>query len=306
MEMNDLLQLARVDRALQDEQTAHLAIDLNRVASKRLVPGLQVETEELDDGVAVNIVVAEGVQINRTVHLCFGVTHEQAVQRIDMNIRLERNAAMSVLSHCIFPKAVDVEHRMDARVHIGENASYHYDEKHIHSDEGGIAVYPSAEVELEANARFATVFELVTGRVGVLDIDYGITGHEHSTLEMMSKVSGRGDDTIKINERGDLIGEGARGVLNSRVAVRDNATAEVYNKLRAMAPYARGHVDCKEIIKDNGRATAIPIVEVSHPLAHVTHEAAIGSVDTKQLQTLMARGLDEDQATELIIEGLLS
>ncbi len=38
----------------------------------------------------------------------------------------------------------------------------------------------------------------------------------------------------------------------------------------------------------------------------MTHEAAIGSVDTKQLETLMARGLDEDAASELIIQGLLS
>jgi len=306
MEMNDLLQLARVDKVLQDEQTAHLSINLNEVASKRLVPGLQVETEELEDSVAVDITVAKDVQIDRQMHLCFGVTREQAVQRIDMDITLERNAGISVLSHCLFPRAVDVEHVMDARIHIGENASYSYDEKHIHSEEGGIAVYPSAEVELERNARFATVFELIQGRVGILNIDYGITGHEHSTLEMLSKVSGRADDHIKINERGDLVGEGARGVLNSRVAVRDDATAEVYNKLRATAPYVRGHVDCKEIIKDNGQATAIPIVEVLHPLAHVTHEAAIGSVDTKQLQTLMARGLNEDEATERIIEGLLS
>lgn len=306
MEMNDLLQLARIDKALQDEEIAHLAIDLNQVASKRLVPGLTVETEELHHGVAVNMVVAEDVQIDRRVHLCFGVSRQQAVQRIDMDVTLEPNAAMSVLSHCIFPRAVDVEHVMDVRIHLGENASYRYDEKHIHSNQGGMAVYPSAEVEPEPNARFATVFELIKGRVGELDIDYAITGHEQSTLEMTSKVSGRGDDSIKINERGDLVGEGARGVLNSRVAVREDARAEVYNQLRATAPYARGHVDCKEIIKDNGTATAIPIVEVQHPLAHVTHEAAIGSVDTKQLQTLMARGLNEDEATERIIEGLLS
>jgi Fe-S cluster assembly scaffold protein SufB len=64
-------------------------------------------------------------------------------------------------------------------------------------------------------------------------------------------------------------------------------------------------VDCKEIIKDQGRASAVPVVEVAHPRAHITHEAAIGSVDSKQLETLMSRGLDEDQASELIIAGLL-
>jgi len=85
-----------------------------------------------------------------------------------------------------------------------------------------------------------------------------------------------------------------------------DARAEVYNTLTASAPYARGHVDCKEIVQDRAVAKAVPIVEVSHPMAHITHEAAIGSVDSKQLQTLMSRGLTEDEATDLIIEGLLS
>ncbi|MFW5857843.1 MAG: SufD family Fe-S cluster assembly protein, partial [Planctomycetota bacterium] len=69
---------------------------------------------------------------------------------------------------------------------------------------------------------------------------------------------------------------------------------------------ARGHVDCKEIVQDRAVARAVPIVEVLDPQAHVTHEAAIGSVDSKQLQTLMSRGLSEDEAVDLIIEGLLT
>jgi len=38
----------------------------------------------------------------------------------------------------------------------------------------------------------------------------------------------------------------------------------------------------------------------------VTHEAAIGSVNKKELETLMARGLDEDSAVDVIIRGMLS
>lgn len=137
-------------------------------------------------------------------------------------------------------------------------------------------------------------------------MDYETTCKKNSVMEMTAKVNGRGDDVIKLSETGNLVGEGARGVLTTRVAARENTTADVYNKLKATAPYARGHVDCKEIVQDNGSANAIPIVEVEHPLAHVTHEAAIGSVDKKQLETLMARGLSEDEGVDLIIEGLLS
>jgi hypothetical protein len=95
-------------------------------------------------------------------------------------------------------------------------------------------------------------------------------------------------------------------VLRTNIAVREEARAEIKNTLIASAPFARGHVDCKEIVQDRAIATAIPIVEVHHPKAHVTHEASIGSVDSKQLETLMSRGLSEDDATHLIIEGLLS
>ncbi|MFW6065445.1 MAG: SufD family Fe-S cluster assembly protein, partial [Planctomycetota bacterium] len=91
-----------------------------------------------------------------------------------------------------------------------------------------------------------------------------------------------------------------------RVAVREQARAEIYNKLTASAPQARGHVDCREVVLDDAFASAVPIVEVNNPKAHVTHEAALGSVDRKQLETLMARGLDEDEASDTIIAGLLS
>jgi hypothetical protein len=39
--------------------------------------------------------------------------------------------------------------------------------------------------------------------------------------------------------------------------------------------------------------------------AKLTHEAAIGSVDKKQIETLMARGLTEDEAVDVAVKGML-
>jgi hypothetical protein len=50
----------------------------------------------------------------------------------------------------------------------------------------------------------------------------------------------------------------------------------------------------------------VPIVLVTHPQAQITHEAAIGTVDKKQLETLLARGLDEDIAVDVIVRGMLA
>ena len=69
---------------------------------------------------------------------------------------------------------------------------------------------------------------------------------------------------------------------------------------------SRGHVDCVEIIKGKeARASAIPRLVVVDDRSKLTHEAAIGSVDKKQVETLMARGLNEDEAVDVVVRGML-
>jgi len=299
----ELAKIAELDHVLKDKSIAHLMIDNNRVLSRNAVKGLNVDYREFDRGVEVKIVVDDDTHIEKPVHLCFGLSKKEFLQEIRMDIRMGKNSRMDVFSHCVLTKKG--KHVMNANIVIGEGARYKYLEKHIHGDEI-VEVSPKAMVEVKDNGRFQTDFELLRGRVGVLDIDYRIKGYRNSIADLTTKVSGARDDVIKIREEEHLIGERARGVLRSRVAVRNNARAEIYNRIVAIAPFSRGHVDCKEIIKDSATAAAIPVVEVRHPRAHVTHEASIGSVDRKQLETLMSRGLSEDEATEIIIEGLLS
>ena len=306
MDSLELTKFANIHAAIDDPDTAHLVIGLNKVVSSHTVAGLEVDVQETSDGVKLHITVAEGAVIARPVHMCFGLLQEAGIQKIDMDFDIGAGAKINVIAHCVFPNAVDVRHEMDARINVGPQAHYTYLERHIHSEAGGVTVVPKARVELASGARFKTDFELMQGRVGLIDMDYETTCGPDSVMEMTAKIRGRGDDVIKIHETGHLLGERSRGVLTSRVAVRDNARAEVYNKLTATAAYARGHVDCKEIIQGSASASAVPIVEVNHPKAHITHEAALGSVDTKQLETLMSRGLNEDEAADLIVSGLLS
>jgi Fe-S cluster assembly scaffold protein SufB len=60
-----------------------------------------------------------------------------------------------------------------------------------------------------------------------------------------------------------------------------------------------------EIVRITRSPKAIPIVNVTNPLAKVTHEAAIGSVDKKQLETLMAHGFTPEEAVDIIVRGIL-
>lgn len=294
------------DRAvLANHETAHLVAEGHKILSAREVQGVVVTVQETPTGIRAKVRVRQDVRLKNPVHLCFGVLHKHGTQDIQMDVTLEKNAEASFIAHCIFPDAEQVIHRMDATVAIGEGASMRYSETHFHGMSGGVLAIPKAVVTVGRNGRYVAEFNLTTGRVGVLDIDYTIEVGNNGVTELTARVFGHGNDAIKIKEKVLLAGEQARGLIKTRVALENEATAEVTGITEGNAAGARGHVDCMEIVKDKAVAKAIPIVSVTHPQAKVTHEAAIGSVDKRQLETLMAHGLTPDEATTVIVNGIL-
>lgn len=308
-ELNELLNAfgeAGGDKAIfENNEIAHLAASGHKILSMRDIEGLEVKAREALQGISAKVIVKEGIRIKNPVHLCFGVLHRKGTQKIKMDVKLEKDASAHFIAHCIFPKAEKVRHIMDAMVEIGENAEMRYSETHYHGLYGGIEVIPKAVVKVGKNGKYFADFNLITGRVGILAIDYEVEAGEDAITELTSKVFGHANDDIKIKEKVVLSGENSRGLIKTRVAIVDDATAEVTGITEGKAPRARGHVDCMEIVKDRAVAKAVPIVNVTNPFANVTHEAAIGSVDKRQLETLMAHGLTPEEATDVIVKGIL-
>ena len=290
---------------LTNKEIAHFVVSGHSILSMQSVEGLEVKAKETLTGISASIRVREGTKIQNPVHLCFGILHKKGNQKIKMDVRLEKNASAHFIAHCIFPKAEKIRHIMDAVVDIGEDAEMRYSETHYHGLHGGIEVIPKAIVKIAKNGRYFTDFTLITGRVGKLGIDYSVEAGENAITELTVKIFGHADDDIKIKEEVLLQGENARGLIKTRVAIEDEAKAEITGITEGNAAGARGHVDCMEIVKDKAVAKAIPIVSVTNPLAKVTHEAAIGSVDKKQLETLMAHGLTPEEAVDVIVKGIL-
>jgi len=308
-ELNELLQAfgdAGGDKTvLAAKDVAHLVVSGRSLLSMKGVEGIEVNARRTLSGIRADVTVKEGAKIKNPVHLCFGVLHKRGTQKIKMDIKLERDASAHFIAHCIFPKAEKVRHIMDALVEVGEGAEMRYSETHYHGMYGGIVVVPKSKVRIDKGGRYFTDFTLTTGRVGVLDIDYTVEAGENAVTELTARVFGHADDMIRIKEKIVLAGENARGLIKTRVAIEDAAQAEVTGITEGNAAGARGHVDCMELVKDHAVAKAIPEVSVTHPLAKVTHEAAIGSVDKRQLETLMAHGLSSEEAVDVIVKGIL-
>lgn len=305
-ELLSVLPLAGGDAAvLEDAGIAHVVASGHRVLSRREIPGVTIEAEERADAIVGRMTIARGVRLQAPVHLCIGLVHPTGAQHIQMTVTLEEGAAASVLAHCLFMNATNARHTMDAVLDIAAGATLHYTEGHYHGPFGGMTVMPKAVVTVGPQGRYFSDFTLTKGRVGKLAIDYVVEVGAQAVAELTAKVFGRDRDDISIVEKLVLAGPHSKGLIKTRVALEDEAVAEVTGITEATAEGARGHVDCKEIVRDRARASAVPVVKVSHPLAKVTHEAAIGSVDQKELETLMAHGLTPEQAVEMIVGGIL-
>ncbi len=280
--------------------TAHVVAYGHQLVSQQSIPGVHVKAHADAGGV-----VEAGRVIAKPVHLCFGLFERIGVQNVDLDLLLEAGAEATFWSHCLFMFPEQARHAMDARIELAPGARLTYNEVHYHGVSGGIEVVPKAQVRVGKRAHYRADFSLVRGTVGRLAVDYDVVVGEDATAELTSKIFGHGADDIRIEERVRLDGENARGLVKSRVAVEDNARAHIVGATYGNAAGARGHVDCMEIVRGNAQASAVPEVKVSHPEAKVTHEAAIGAVDQRQLEALMARGLDPEAAVDRIILGLL-
>ena len=290
---------------LTQPQTAHLVIDGQQMLSKQTTPGVDIRSHESAGAITIQITVARGIQVENPIHTCIGLMKPHGSQHIRLQVKLEAHASAHIVSHCLFPNAEKVHHWMEAQVELGEGAELRHSEGHYHGPYGGIEVIPQADVRVGPHARYFSDFSLTSGRVGKLHIDYRVVVEKQGVAEITTRVYGHGTDDIRIRDELVLEGEDARGLIKSRVAVEDEATSAVIGVTYGKAAGARGHMDCKEIVRDRAVASAEPIVRVEHPQAMVTHEAAVGTVDQKQLETLMAHGLTPDEAVDVVISGLL-
>lgn len=287
-------------------EAAHLVAYGHQLASLKSLPGVRMEASASDTGIVAEVVIAAGMRVDQPIHLCFGLYQQFGLQNVRLALTLEPGAQATLWSHCLFAVPLAARHTMLGTFRLGEGAQLRHQEAHYHGASGDIEVLPHARVTLEKGARYLADFSLVQGRVGRLDIDYTVDVGEAAVAELTSRIYGFGTDSIRLREALILNGADAKGLLKSRVAVRDDARAEVLGIMEGNAAGARGHVDCMEIVRDRAEVSAVPEVRVRHPLAKVTHEAAIGSVDSRQLETLMARGLAPDEAVDLIVRGMLA
>jgi hypothetical protein len=110
---------------------------------------------------------------------------------------------------------------------------------------------------------------------------------------------------LDVGSRIILNSPGARAEIISR-AICAGGTIIARGDLVGNAPEIKAHLECKGLILKNGIMHAIPELRATVPGVEMSHEAAVGKIDQREIEYLMARGLDEDEAVSTIVKGFLN
>ena len=113
------------------------------------------------------------------------------------------------------------------------------------------------------------------------------------------------NSNFKINDKILLEGKNARAEILSK-AMSNGGNIITKAHIKGKGKDTRGHMECNGLLfNKKGNIHAIPELEANNPKTNLSHEAGIGSISERELNYLMARGIDEKKAKALIVRGFL-
>jgi len=289
---------------IHSNDNARLLLHKNKIISKKAIKGLKIIAKETRNGLKAKIIVRDNVELEKPVYLCFGVLEREGTQIIDMELIVGKNSRIKAYAFCTFPRSRRVVHKMKAKFTLKENAKLDYHEFHYHGNKGAL-VTPKMKIISKRKSVFNTSITLLYGVVGKLEYYIDNQLDDDAKFSAIARIRGRKKDRIRVMENAVLKGKSSSAIIKSRLVVSEQAKAKFMGEIIGVGDNSKGHVDCKEIIMDNGVAETIPKLKALNKKSRITHEAAIGSVDKKELQTLQARGLSKEEAINLIVKGML-
>jgi len=169
----------------------------------------------------------------------------------------------------------------------------------------------------EINVRPRTVINVDEG--GLIISNY-ISLKPVGSLQMFptTYLNGKGAvarfNSILVANKGSFLDVGSKIVLNapdSRAeiisrAITTGGTIIARGNLIGKVAGIKAHLECKGLIINNGLMHAIPELQGYVPNVEMSHEASVGKIDQHEIEYLMARGLDEDEAVSTIVRGFLN
>ena len=215
-----------------------------------------------------------------------------------------KNATVDFVSGAaVAPELTHATHVSVSETYIGAGATV----RSIDVDRWGanMTVHSYGRTKIDENARVTSVSVAVSGLKQSVnnshtEVAAGAAITDHTIL--FAPTGTHRDMTNTVS----LTGPGAQAEQVARM-VSDGGVIVNRSTLEAAVAEVRGFLECDGLmLQDTGQIESIPALDAKVARAQLSHEASVGMIDDDKMDYLMATGLDEDRARDLIVQGFLN
>jgi Fe-S cluster assembly protein SufB len=172
--------------------------------------------------------------------------------------------------------------------------------------QGGIYNFVTKRAQCRGEQSRVSWTQVETGSAVTWKYPSCVLQGKNSVGEFYSVAVTRGRQQADTGTKMIHIGEGTRSKIISK-GISLGHSKNTYRGLVRMTPTARNarnFTQCDSLmIGDNSISNTIPYSELANSTAQIEHEAITGRVSEEELYYLASRGLDQEQASGLIVNG---
>jgi len=246
----------------------------------------------------------KGAKITEPVQSCLFIKGDMTGQAVHNIIIVEEDSELHIITGC------SAAHSSKGAAHLGiseffvkKNAKLTF--TMIHNWAENTVVRPRSAGVVEEGGVFLNNYVLLKP---VRDLQM------YPTVTLAGKGAVARFNSVMVAPAGSHLDTGSRIILaapetkGEMIArtITTGGTIIARGHIAGNAVPARGHLECKGLILGGGVIHAIPELEATVDGVELSHEAAVGKIAQEEIEYLMARGLDEEQATSTIVRGFLN
>lgn len=248
--------------------------------------------------------VKKGVKVTEPVQSCLFIKGDGVGQNVHNLIIVEEGAELHVISGCATAAGTrDAVHLGISEYYVADGGKLTFTMIHNWGEE--VNVRPRSAGVCGANASFVSNYILMQP---VKDVTM------YPTMSLNGENAVARFNSVIVAPKGSYVDTGSRILLNApntrgEIVARTLTTGgTIINRgyIMGNAAPAKGHQECLGLILGEGRIHSIPEVDARVDGVELSHEAAVGKIAQAEIEYLMARGLDEAEATSTIVRGFLN
>ena len=246
--------------------------------------------------------VKAGATITYPLQSCLFISQNFGAQNVHNIVIAEEKSDIHIITGCATSAKAGL-HIGVSEFYVEENASLTFTMIHNWSDD--FVVRPRSVTTVKEGGNFTSNY-IAMDPVKSLQLFPTTILEADATARYNNILYGHPGSTMDVGGQVVLQGDRSRAEVLSRAATV-GGTIIARGILDGQASNIKAHLECNGLIlAKRGIIHAIPELKADRPDLEMSHEASIGRIGEDQLTYLMARGMTEEEATNLIVRGFLS